>query len=159
MTRPSFSEGILALLARGGVTVHVVSATRGEGGETGEPPVCTHDELGEVREKEMRCAVETLGARSLSFLGYRDPEMKSGEEFFAFTDRPERAAKKLSSLLRARPIHAVVTHGSSGEYGHPGHRLAHQVARLAVGQRRRQPWALWLQRLLPGASPAAHIEP
>jgi len=32
--------GILALLSRGGAQVHYLCATRGEGGEVGEPPVC-----------------------------------------------------------------------------------------------------------------------
>jgi len=41
--------GALALLARSGARVHYYCATRGEGGETGEPPVCTIPELGDVR--------------------------------------------------------------------------------------------------------------
>jgi LmbE family N-acetylglucosaminyl deacetylase len=129
-----FFGGTLALLAHRGVAVHVVSATRGEGGELGEPPVCDRSELGQVRENEMRCAVEVLGARSLSFLGYLDPEMKSGEEFLAFADRPEQVAERLAALLSDHAVEAVVTHGSTGEYGHPAHRLAHEVARLAVRQ-------------------------
>jgi len=134
-----FFGGTMALLAQGGVRVHVVSATRGEGGEAGEPPVCARSELGSVREREMRCAVEALGARSLSFLGYRDPEMKNSEEFFPFSDRPEEAAQRLAALLRAYSVSVVVTHGTTGEYGHPANQLAHQVARLAVAQMAKGP--------------------
>jgi N-acetylglucosamine malate deacetylase 2 len=67
------SGGILALAARNGMLVDYVCATRGEGGETGEPPVCTREMLGEVSEQEMVCAVQTLGGRSLTFLGYTGP--------------------------------------------------------------------------------------
>lgn len=145
-----FFGGTLALLARRGVAVHVVSATRGEGGEVGEPPVCDRSELGFVREQEMHCAAKVLGLQNLSFLGYRDPEMKNGEELFAFSDRPQEAAERLSAHLRAHTIEAVVTHGSTGEYGHPGHRLAHQVARLAVEQVENRPALYGFSASFPG---------
>ena len=37
--------GTLALLARGGVRVQVLTATRGEAGSCGDPPLCTPEEL------------------------------------------------------------------------------------------------------------------
>jgi LmbE family N-acetylglucosaminyl deacetylase len=37
--------GTLALLARSGARVHYLSATRGEGGEVGEPPLCREAKL------------------------------------------------------------------------------------------------------------------
>src|SRR3990172_7423266 len=78
--------GTLALLARSGAQVHYLCATRGEGGETGEPPVCSIEELGQVREQEMVCAVQALGGRSLTFLGYEDPRIGPEEQLFAYTD-------------------------------------------------------------------------
>ena len=60
--------GTLALLAQLGNQVHYVSATRGEGGEVGEPPLCLPAELGQVRAQEMACAVEALGGVSLNFM-------------------------------------------------------------------------------------------
>lgn len=48
--------GTLALLACGGFPVHVLTATRGEAGSCGDPPLCTSEELAAVREKELRCA-------------------------------------------------------------------------------------------------------
>ena len=44
--------GTLALLARSGAAVHYLSARRGEGGELGEPPLTTQENLGKVRETE-----------------------------------------------------------------------------------------------------------
>ncbi len=144
-----FFGGTMALLAGRGVAIYVVSASRGEGGETGEPPVCTRSELGSVREREMRCAVEILGAISLSFLGFRDPETKDGE-LLAFSDRPQEVAEKLSKMLRAHPVAAVVTHGSTGEYGYPAHRLAHRAARLAVEQAGNRPALYGFSAFFPG---------
>jgi N-acetylglucosamine malate deacetylase 2 len=124
--------GTLALLARGGAQVHYLCATRGEGGETGEPPVCSVEELGEVREREMVCAVQTLGGRSLTFLGYEDPRTGPDEELFAYTDNLTLLSGQVAASIRQFEIQAVLTHGSNGEYGHPAHVLSYQAALVAV---------------------------
>jgi LmbE family N-acetylglucosaminyl deacetylase len=127
-----FAGGLTALLAEHGAAVHILSATRGEGGETGEPPLCTRAELGGVREAEMRCAAEALGAASLEFLGYRDPEVGPDDLLFAFADDVHEVAARLAERIRARRPEVVICHGTNGEYGHPAHKLVSQTARLAV---------------------------
>ena len=124
--------GALALLARGGAAVHYLSATRGEGGELGEPPVCERQELGQVREQELVCAVRTLGGRSLTFLDYVDPTVGPGEELYAYTENLTLLAGQVAASIRQFQIQAVITHGVNGEYGHPAHILTHQAARLAI---------------------------
>ena len=47
--------GMLALLARQGVRVQVLTASRGQAGSCGDPPVCRPEVLGTVREAELRC--------------------------------------------------------------------------------------------------------
>ena len=42
--------GTLALLAQRGIQVHLLTATRGEAGSCGEPPLCLIEKLGVVRE-------------------------------------------------------------------------------------------------------------
>ncbi len=124
--------GTLALLASSGNEIHYLIATRGEGGETGEPPVCTIEELGEVREQELVCAVQALGGRSLTFLGYQDPRIGEGEELYAYTDNLVTLSGQVDATIRQFNIDAVLTHGSDGEYGHPAHVLSYQAARIAV---------------------------
>ena len=68
------------MLAENGSRVHCLSATRGEGGELGETPLCSEDELGQVRESEIVCAVGALVGWSLTFLGYQDPRMGEDEQ-------------------------------------------------------------------------------
>lgn len=125
--------GILALLAQDGAVVHYLCATRGEGGETGEPPLATREALGAAREAELRCAVQALDGRSLEFLDYLDPVIGPGEELFPYTQDLGRLAGELEAVLHRRAIDVVLTHGSNGEYGHPAHLVSHQAARLAVG--------------------------
>ncbi|GAB4577608.1 MAG: hypothetical protein Fur0022_03390 [Anaerolineales bacterium] len=124
--------GILATLAKQGAHVHYVCATRGEGGETGEPPLCTIEELGNVREQELVCAVGTLRGRSLTFLGHVDPRVGPDNELYPFTDDLTRLAGQLVASIKQFDIHAVLTHGSNGEYGHPAHILCHQAAVTAI---------------------------
>ena len=125
--------GTLARLAARGVAVHVLSLTRGEGGETGEPPRCARAELGRIREQEMRCAVEKLGASSLTFLGYIDPEVGPNDTLFAPEADFDVLVGQIVEVVRLRQPDAVVMHGSNGEYGHPAHKLAHAATRQAAG--------------------------
>lgn len=126
------SGGVLALLANHGHAVHYLSATRGEGGEMGEPPLCERSQLGELREQELVCAVQALGGRSLTFLGYVDPTVGAGEELYSYTADLTLLSGQIAASLRQFAIEAVITHGSDGEYGHPAHVTTHLAARVAV---------------------------
>jgi len=133
--------GVLAMLAERGVAVYVLCATRGEGGEVGEPPVCTRDELARVREAELRCAATALGARSVEFLGYVDPAVGPDGEGRAFeADRAGFESRIVAAIRRLRPA-GLLTHGSRGEYGHPGHLLVHRTVLGAHRIIRSQPAA------------------
>jgi LmbE family N-acetylglucosaminyl deacetylase len=124
--------GTLALLGARGVAVHVVCLTRGEGGEVGEPPRCARAELGAVREQEMVCAVGRLGGKSLTFLGYVDPEVGPGETLSAPEHDPVMLSGQIINCLKQFEPEAVLTHGSNGEYGHPAHKLLHRMAMISV---------------------------
>ena len=124
--------GTLALLAQSGHQVHYLCATRGEGGETGEPAICSPDELGGVRHKEMECAVAELGGASLTFLDYIDPRVGSENSLYPYTEDLVNLADQVKAHIHRVGAEAVFTHGSSGEYGHPAHVITHRAARLAV---------------------------
>lgn len=124
--------GTLALLAARGVGVHVVCLTRGEGGELGEPPLTTREQLGEVREQEMVNAVRALGGKSLTFLGYVDPTVGPNESLFAPAHDPVVLAGQIINSVQQFKPQVLLTHGSNGEYGHPAHKLLHDMSRVAL---------------------------
>lgn len=126
------SGGILALLAKEGAQVHYVCATRGEGGELGEPPLCTRQDLGLVRERELVCAVQALNGRSLTFLGHHDPLVGKNDELHAFSNDLTFVAGQLVSSIKQFSANIILTHGSNGEYGHPAHQFCYQAALAAA---------------------------
>jgi LmbE family N-acetylglucosaminyl deacetylase len=131
-----FLGGTLAMLASKGVRVHLVIATRGEGGEVGEPPLCKQEDLGSVREDEMKCAAKALGAASLTFLNYVDPVVGHNEEVFAFKADMDTLSTQLIAKAKKVQADVIISHGSNGEYGHPAHKLMNQAVMAGVQQDR-----------------------
>ena len=124
--------GTLALLSAAGVNVHVACLTRGEGGELGDPPMTTREQLGDVREAEMVCAVGKLGGSSLSFLGYVDPLVGPEDSVFAPEHDLTMLSGQIIASLKQAGADVLLTHGSNGEYGHPAHVLMHTAAMVAA---------------------------
>jgi LmbE family N-acetylglucosaminyl deacetylase len=124
-----FFGGTLPMLASKGARVHILIATRGEGGEVGEPPLCTQKQLGEIREKEMQCAADALGASSLTFLDYTDPAVSDEGEVFAFDAELDTLASQILAAAQKIGAQVIISHGSNGEYGHPAHKLMHQAVK------------------------------
>lgn len=124
--------GTLALLAKNGADIHYLCATRGEGGEAGDPPLCSREELGAFRQIELEQAVHVLQGKSLTILDYVDPNVGENDRLFPYTSDIDKLVREVvREIQRTRPI-ALITHGSNGEYGHPAHLLTHQAACLAI---------------------------
>ena len=145
-----FLGGTLAYLADQGAEIHYLSATRGEGGEMGDPPICERADLGRIREKELGCAIKALGGESLAFLGFEDPVVGPEGELFPFSDRLEDVVNKLMGHLDKIQPDVILTHGPGGEYGHPAHIQVHQAVMEALGNLPFAPQAVyspaWLSR-------------
>jgi N-acetylglucosamine malate deacetylase 2 len=105
--------GLAAKCAGDEVHVALVTATRGEAGKTGEPPVCTREDLPVVREAELRAAAAVLGIREVIVLGYRDRE-------FAQAPVAEVRRTLVGILRRLRPD-VVITFDPNGSNLHPDH--------------------------------------
>jgi len=105
--------GMLALLARRGVQVNVLTATRGEAGMCGEPKLLNAKELAEVREQELQCACNVLGIRPPKFLDYLDGKLNEVDEVDAI-------ARILAVTRELRP-QILLTWPADGLSGHPDH--------------------------------------
>jgi LmbE family N-acetylglucosaminyl deacetylase len=114
--------GTLARYASEGVEVSLVVGTRGERGRYGDgsEPHPGPDELGRIREAELRAAAEALGVRHVRLLGYRDGELDAAE--------PVEAANRIAGYLRELRPHVLLTFDPFGVYGHPDHIAISQLA-------------------------------
>ena len=105
--------GTLALLARRGVEVHLLTATRGQAGSCGDPPLCTPEELPAVRAQELRCACAALGVALPRMLDYRDGALADADE--------EEAVAQVLAVVRALRPQVLLTWPPNGLSGHPDH--------------------------------------
>jgi len=108
-----------------GVEPGLVCATRGEVGEISDPALATPENLGQVREGEMRAAAEVLGVNNLWFLDYRDSGMavtpdNQDPPSFVQASAAEAVGKLVAIIRQFRP-QVMVTFDETGAYGHPDH--------------------------------------
>jgi len=127
-----FAGGTLAMFAEQGHSVFILETTRGEGGEVGEPPLTTAENLGVYREQEVRKAVRELGARDIFFLPYIDPYMEINGIARPIEVPLEDFTQSIGEYVGKIRPDLVITHGSNGEYGHPQHIYTHRATRMAL---------------------------
>ena len=111
--------GTLAKYSAQGVDTHLVCASRGERGWFGPAEQNPgFESLGQTRTIELENAVNTLGMKSLNFLGYMDGDVDKA-------DHAEAISQIVTHIRRIKP-QVVVTFPPDGNYGHPDH--------IAIGQ-------------------------
>ena len=136
------SGGTLAMLTARGAQVTLVCATNGDVGEISDPALATPANLYQVRQEELRRAMEVTGVADVRFFNYRDSGM-AGTDDNEHPDSLHQAEAgtvvgRLVEIIRERRPDIVITHDPSGGYGHPDHRAMsrHTTAayRQAVGE-------------------------
>jgi N-acetylglucosamine malate deacetylase 2 len=115
--------GTLALLARSGVRVHLLTATRGEAGSCGDPPLCTLEALPAQRERELRCACAALGIAPPHLLDYIDGHLADADA--------EVLTAQILAAIRDTGAHVLLSFGPDGLSGHPDHLAIGRCAAVA----------------------------
>lgn len=117
--------GTLARYAAEGVETHVLTATRGERGRffTDEDRP-SDEEVGRVRETELRRACAALGVHELHLLDYVDGELDRAA--------PQEAIGRIVDVVRRVRPQVAVTFDPFGAYGHPDHIAISQFAAAAL---------------------------
>jgi N-acetylglucosamine malate deacetylase 2 len=107
------AAGTAMKYAAGGARTVLVTATRGERGKAGNPPVCPIAELGACREQELREAARIIGLDQLHILDYRDKELAEA--------KPDEIRRSLVSIIRIEQPTVVGTFDPNGFNLHPDH--------------------------------------
>lgn len=105
--------GTLALLARQGVRVQALTATRGEAGSCGDPPLCTAEELPARRERELYCACAALGLEPPHLLDFPDGHLAEAET--------EEVVSQVLAAIRETGAQVLLSFGPDGLSGHADH--------------------------------------
>ncbi|MEE9240388.1 MAG: PIG-L family deacetylase [bacterium] len=118
----------ITLYAGRGVPMSMATLTRGEAGETNG--VCAPEELGRVRDAELRAACRILGVGQLEIWRYPDVRLNCADE--------EEAVSRLLSLYEKTAAEVIVTYGGDGLTGHLDHMTASRWATEAFFRLRRK---------------------
>ncbi len=138
--------GIACLYAEAGVHLALSTATLGQAGKCGDPPLCSREDLPAVRERELRASARLLRLGEPTLLGYRDREL-------ANVDVAE-IREKLVRVIRHHRPQVVVTFDPNGSNGHPDHIAISRFTSDAIAAARDPRWfpdageAHQVQRLL-----------
>lgn len=108
--------GVLARYAAEGWRTALICATRGEWGPISDESLANYENLGEVRERELRAACDVLGVSWLRFLDLEDGSLSAldGDEEQATLEKITRAIRELRPQI-------VITFGPDGLYRHGDH--------------------------------------
>ena len=132
----------MAQMVEDGVTVTLITCTRGEEGEVLVPELShlassAEDKLGAHRVIELANAMKELGVKDHRFLGnYRDsgmmdtPQNQHPDCFWRA--EVDEAARKLALIIDEIRPQVMVTYDENGGYGHPDHIQTHRVAMRAA---------------------------
>lgn len=96
-----------------GSRIVLVTATLGQRGKCGDPPVCKPEDLESVRERELHEAARVIGFDELHLLGYRDRELAEAP--------PDRVRESLVRIIRRTRPAVVFTFDPNGFNVHPDH--------------------------------------
>jgi LmbE family N-acetylglucosaminyl deacetylase len=119
------AAGLISAAVADGHRVVLVTATLGQAGSTGDPPVCTREELPEVRRQELLAAAGILGIAEVHVLQYRDKEL-------ATAPTAEVRTALVGLIRRCRP-RIVVTFDPGGFNGHTDHVAISRFTTDALG--------------------------
>ncbi|WP_270179084.1 PIG-L deacetylase family protein [Alkalihalobacillus sp. CinArs1] len=122
----SFTCGgtILELSKQKDTKTILYSATAGDAGKCGEPPLCTRDDLANVRRNELQEAAAHLGINELVIDDYPDGKLSELT--------PHTLKNRIITLLNNYQPDAVVTFPPHGLSGHSDHTAIQEACLEAV---------------------------
>jgi N-acetylglucosamine malate deacetylase 2 len=139
----SFAAAGLACVCRAaGDRVVLLTATRGESGSAGRPPLCTREELPERREWELRKAADLLGITDVVLLDYQDRTLAGVD--------PADVRSRLVRLIRQHRPAIVLTFDPNGFNRHVDHIAISRFTSDAIAAADDPRW-------LPDAGPAHQV--
>lgn len=118
----SFSSGgTIVQLKKHHATIKLITATKGQGGQTNG--ICKKKDLGITREKELRLAARVLGIDQIFFLGFTDGTLINIPK--------NKLIQEILKILKYEKPDIVVTFDKNGGSNHPDHIAISKTATCA----------------------------
>ena len=140
--------GTLAWLADRGHRITLVCATNGDVGQISDPSLATPENLGQVRPRELRSAMDVTGVSDVRFLDYRDSGMAgtpyNDDPSNLYQAAPEVVVSRLRAIVDETQPDLVMTHDPTGGYGHPDHITISRHTTDALADRPKSPLLYYL---------------
>lgn len=105
--------GTIAHYRTKNVEIHLFCATKGGAGKTGNPPLCTKEELPAVREQELRNAASILGVDDIHLRDYQDGKLSEAPYRQIYDD-----VLALTNHIQPQIMITFPPHGVSGHKDH-----------------------------------------
>jgi N-acetylglucosamine malate deacetylase 2 len=105
--------GTVAKYVKAGWQADLITATRGEAGESGPYKDISGEKLGEIRQKELEKAGVILGLSSITFLGYTDGTLHD--------EHAGELEDKIVEYMKKEIPDVVITFDTTGISNHPDH--------------------------------------
>ena len=134
--------GTLAKYADDGWRVILVCATRGEWGPISDEALADYENLGNVREAELRAACEVLGISEVQFLNLPDGSVR-----WALEEDETIFINFVEKIYDWQP-QIIITHDAQGLYGHDDHIAIFEFVTKAV--RENSSTEIWCATYPPG---------
>jgi N-acetylglucosamine malate deacetylase 2 len=125
--------GTLALFAKEGRDVYIISVTNGEAGQNS---LTDGRDLGEVRREELKASAKILGVKEVFFLNYPDGKLSNSVY--------HEIAEKISTILEKLDPEIVLTMEQRGITGHLDH-IAVSFITTYIFEKHPQIAELWYQ--------------
>ena len=149
--------GVARMYADRGGEIALATATRGDAGRAGEPPICSRADLPGRREAELRDAARLLGIGHVAVLDYLDKHLAEAPS--------HQIRRDLVAVIRRHRPQVVVTFDPDGANQHPDHVAISRFATDAIAAAGDARWhpdtgpahvvqrLLWMSPVLPWDAP------
>jgi LmbE family N-acetylglucosaminyl deacetylase len=114
---------LIARYAHEGHDFHVISITSGQKGVRPHYGLAAGEELGAVREEELRCSCRALGAREPILLGFQDQGIGSPAAI-------DQVAARVRAIINQTRPDVILSWGPEGLTGHVDHCVSSGIATL-----------------------------
>jgi LmbE family N-acetylglucosaminyl deacetylase len=123
--------GTLAYYANQGCAVELICATNGDVGTVDPQLMRDFNEVAELRQAELDCAVQALGIDRVHLFGYRDsgmPGTADNQHKDALINAPnEELVGRITKIIRRFKPQVIITFDPIGGYHHPDHIRIHEA--------------------------------